>query len=138
MKNKFKYIKLDIPKNEYELLKLITKKDVYFLYDSLNHKKLKEKINEAMKNSDINNPLYFGKEFKIFGLQDFAMYFPELYHEFKMERVGKLREITFDSNGRVNKIRIGNKRARTFYLEDFGQSVFPIITNYYEINYSIK
>lgn len=138
MKNKFKYTKIDIPKSEYELISLMINKNVYFLYDSLNYRKLKQKIEDAIENNDKDSIFYGMKDFHIWGMKDFKNLFPDISDEFTIQRVGKLRDISFDPNGNISKFRIGNKRARTFYLGDFGKSVFPITTNYYEINYSVN
>lgn len=58
MKNRFEYVKLDIPKNEYELLGLIAKRDVYFLYHSLDYRKLKREIDNVGENGIKPNTKY--------------------------------------------------------------------------------
>lgn len=42
-------------------------------------------------------------------------------------RIGKIREINFDPEGKMWKFYIGNKRAKRFFCSDFGVKVFPII-----------
>lgn len=43
-------------------------------------------------------------------------------------REGKLRSVDFNPNGDIYRCKIGThiKFAKTFFLEDFGESVFPL------------
>ena len=52
-----------------------------------------------------------------------------LKEKYKVEKIGKLREITFSPNGKACRFRIGNKYYKSFYIEDFGLEVFPLISN---------
>jgi hypothetical protein len=42
-------------------------------------------------------------------------------------RTGKIRDVSFNPNGKMFKFRIGARRAKAFYLSDFGVNVKPII-----------
>lgn len=52
----------------------------------------------------------------------------ELKEKYKVEKIGKIREIQFAPNGKVYRFKIGNKYAKTFYVGDFGVTVFPILS----------
>lgn len=48
------------------------------------------------------------------------------FHIFK-EKIGKLRNISFSPNGKLFRILIGNKRAKSFTLDLFLNEVKPLI-----------
>jgi hypothetical protein len=50
----------------------------------------------------------------------------ELQEKYKVERIGKLREIHFAPDGKAFRFRIGNKYTKSFSKNDFGHKVFPI------------
>ena len=71
-------------------------------------------------------------EYKEFMGQDFlpdCYYMPnELKVKHKVNRIGKLRSIEFGSLGQMWRFKIGARYAKTYYADDFGQSVKPIIS----------
>lgn len=96
----------------------------YFIYESYDHNKAKF---EYLKT--INNGLY---------LEDVHSYMIpyELKYKYKVLRIGKLRSLDIAPNGRIRKMRIGNKRARVFYPSDIGACVKPILNPSY-FDYSL-
>ena len=51
----------------------------------------------------------------------------ELKEKYKIEKIGKLRQIHFNPNGEMFRFKIGNKYAKTYHPDDFGKTVFPIL-----------
>lgn len=52
---------------------------------------------------------------------------PEIKTNHVVWRTGKIRGVDFAPSGVMNKFRIGNKFAKTFYIHDFGVRVKPRI-----------
>lgn len=50
----------------------------------------------------------------------------DLKEKYRTERVGKLRSVHFNPSGRAFRFKIGARYAKTYYIEDFGVSVFPL------------
>jgi hypothetical protein len=51
----------------------------------------------------------------------------ELKEKYKVERIGKLRQINFSPDGKAYSFKIGAKYSKTYGLDDFGMNVFPMI-----------
>lgn len=58
----------------------------------------------------------------------------ELKEKYKTEKIGKLRQIHFNPKGEMYRFKIGAKYAKTYYADDFGKTVFPILENQNKIN----
>lgn len=53
----------------------------------------------------------------------------ELKEKYKIEKIGRLRQIDFAPNGQAWRFKIGCKYSKTFYVEDFGVNIFPLNSN---------
>jgi|SRR5690606_9709462 len=96
-----------------KLLELI-KEGCKYKYFSYDHKKALKEYQE------VYNP---GK----YEMNPSCHYMPEeLKEKHKVERIGKIRAIFFSPSGSVFRVKIGNKYPKSFYLDDFGKTVFPL------------
>ena len=93
-----------------------------FKYFSYDHKKALEEFKQNYKYSE--------KE----GIFDWVNPNPQCYDmpqdlkdKYRVEKIGKLREIKFSNDGEMFKFYIGNRYPKVFYAEDFGVSVFSFL-----------
>lgn len=96
-----------------------------FKYASYDFKKAYEEYKLQEENSGLNEmfPITEKERLKLAG-----QYMPkELKEKYRVWRIGKLRKIHFSPSGKAWKYEIGARYARTFYPEDFGVEVFPLV-----------
>jgi hypothetical protein len=62
----------------------------------------------------------------------------EIKEKFQVLRTGKLRQIEFSPNGKMWRFKIGAKYAKTYYRDDFGDSVKPILDPKQDVHKLIK
>lgn len=97
---------------------------VEYQYESYDHKMAVEELKQ-IETSGGNIPYGMNNLFEFpydcFGIPD------DIKQNHIVWRRGKLREISFNPRGEIFKVRIGNRRSKTFYLSDFGIRVKPII-----------
>jgi hypothetical protein len=91
-----------------------------FKYYSYDHKKaeLEYRAKHPFKGDE-----FFDLKIDCFSIPD------DLKEKYKTEKVGKIRSVYFNPKGEVRNVKIGSKYSKTFYCEDFGVKVFPILTN---------
>ena len=88
-----------------------------FLYYSYDHKKALEEYRTSDE--------FEKQRAYISAPQCYSM--PEkLKEKHRVEKHGKIREVHYNPKGKAWKFKIGNKYPKTFYLKDFGVSVFPL------------
>lgn len=51
----------------------------------------------------------------------------KLKEKYRVEKIGKLREVHFDPTGKAYRFKIGARYAKTYRLKDFGVNVFPLV-----------
>ncbi len=85
-----------------------------FRYDSYDHKSAFAEYKEKYDKDPFLSSLH---------PQDMPQ---ELKDKYKIERVGKLREVHFTPNGHMWRFKIGNRYSKSFYASDFGVVVHPI------------
>jgi hypothetical protein len=89
-----------------------------FKYISYDHKKAMEEYNSSKEYEDVRKMVKNPKSWDV----------PEkLKNKYKVERVGKLRGIDFNPEGKPWRFYIGNKYAKSYRVEDFGVEVFPLV-----------
>ena len=91
-----------------------------FLYYSYDHKKAMVDYKELDK---------WKPDFRMNPNPDSYSMPDELKEKYKVERIGKLRQINFAPNGKAWRFKIGNKYAKSYSIESFGSVVFPIVNN---------
>lgn len=101
----------------FELLNIITS-GCLFRYYSYNHKEALKEYHSDDKYSIVRIHIPHPN---CFFMPD------ELKEKYKVEKIGKLREIRFAPNGRACHFKIGAKYSKTFFLDDFYKNVFPIL-----------
>lgn len=111
------------PLISYDELKFLVNSRIYYEYNSYDHKLAYDeyiKTPEFKSNDKIN--------------EDFPGAIPsgfipdKIKEKYKIKRIGKLRQLTFSPNMYINRIVIGNKYKKTYYIGDFGRKVKPILT----------
>jgi len=106
----------------YEITRELIFSGVKFQYESYDYKKALEEIEKYKINDNYynigNGLFYFVKNDPVPN---------DIKQKCIIWRIGKLRQIYFDNDGRIKKYVIGNRRNKTFYLYDFGIKVKPII-----------
>lgn len=100
-----------------ELIKTIVS-GCKFKYYSYDHKKA---IEEYQNNSKYSNLAIYDPNPDCYRLPN------DLKLKYRTERIGKLRTINFGANGRAYRFYIGARYSKTFFIEDFGVNVFPLI-----------
>lgn len=89
-----------------------------FKYNSYDHKKAMEEYNSSKKYEEVRK---WFKNPKSWDMPE------ELKDKYKVERIGKLRRIDFNPDGKPWRFYIGNKYAKSYRIEDFGVKVFPLV-----------
>jgi hypothetical protein len=94
---------------------------VRFSYESYDHKKAIEEMrnNKTLFATTINNCYHLPPDMWI--IPD------EVKQNNIVWRIGKLREVYFNKNGRMCRFKIGQRWYKNFTLEDFGVKVKPMI-----------
>jgi len=87
-----------------------------FKHDSYDHKKAMEEY--------INNNEFINMRKTIKSPRNFEMPV-SLKIKYKIEKIGKLRRVHFNPQGKAYKFEIGAKYAKTYGIDDFGVNVFP-------------
>ena len=107
----------------YQILKELLVEGVRFTYQSYDHKKavLEMSNNSHISPTQKNANYYFGLPESCWGVPE------EVKQNNLVWRIGKLRQITFDKNGKMVMFKIGCRWSKTFYLDDFGVKVKPMI-----------
>lgn len=102
----------------YDELKFLVNSRIYYEYESYDHKLAYDEC--------INSPEYnFGKEWDKIIPSGFIP--DKIKEKYIIKRIGKLRQLTFSPNMYINRIVIGNKYNKTYYINDFGRKVKPIL-----------
>jgi len=108
----------------YQLLKELILSGVRFSYESYDHKKALEEI-EQIKASGLNGLYLANNLFEFpnscFGIPD------SIKQNHIVWRTGKLRLVFFNKDGQMCRFKIGQRWYKNFYLEDFGIRVKPMI-----------
>jgi hypothetical protein len=109
----------------YHIIKEVVLSGCKFIYVSYDHKACVEEMRKNGKFVTYLNPTYFGGGRIENG--SFQYIPPEVKKNHIIWRSGKLRVMNFDNNGLIKRIYIGNKRAKCFFLSEFGITFKPII-----------
>ena len=112
--------KAEIKAMPYDTLLCVVISGCKFMYFSYDHKKAMVDYRELEK---------WKPDFRMNPMPDSHSMPNELKEKYKVERIGKLREIHFAPNGKAWRFKIGNKYAKSFSIDSFGISVFPIVNN---------
>lgn len=103
-----------------ELLKIVTE-GCKFSYESYDHKKAREEIKTLGTNVVYQANNYFEMFDSCYGIPDY------IKQNHIVWRIGKLRSVKFNPDGKMCKFYIGARWAKVFFLEDIGVKVKPII-----------
>lgn len=102
---------------EYNEIKSFILSGCKYMYESYDHKKALEFYQNDWK----------GEKYPADMTPD-CHYMPnEIKNKFKMFRIGKLRQVEFSPIGTMWRFKIGAKRAKTYFKDDFGVTVKPIL-----------
>lgn len=108
----------------YQALKELILSGVRFSYESYDHKKAMEEIEQIKKSG---NPISYQQK-NMFQFANCSYGVPdEIKANHIIWRTGKLRLVYFDKNGQMCRFKIGQRYFKNFYLEDFGVRVKPMI-----------
>jgi hypothetical protein len=108
----------------YQAIQEFVVNGIKFSYESYDHKKAMEEIRELERQG---KPIPYGmKNFfefvnSCFGIPD------EIKQNHIVWRTGKLREVYFNSDGKMYRFKIGHHWYKNFYIDDFGVKVKPMI-----------
>jgi hypothetical protein len=105
----------------YEQLVKFIASGVKFKYVSYDHRAAVEEIKTSGVNIIFDARNYFEKIDSCYAIPD------NIKQKHAVWRTGKVRMIKFSPNGIMWKFYIGARRAKAFYLNDFGIEVKPII-----------
>ena len=101
----------------YYIIKELVLSGCKFLYESYNYKEAVEELRNT-QTFQYNYNFDFCKD----------EFIPDNIKQHHIVwRKGKLRKIHFNNNGEIFKLYIGNKRAKCFYLSEFGRTYKPIL-----------
>jgi len=108
----------------YLILKELVLAGVRFSYESYDHKKAMEEIEQITRSGKAiqyqpKNMFQFANT--SYGVPD------EIKLNHIVWRTGKLRLVFFDKDGQMCRFKIGQRYYKNFYLEDFGVRVKPMI-----------
>lgn len=96
---------------------------VKFKYLSYDHHAAVEELKNNPNNTNID---YLGNQ--MFAPSESDWIIPdEVKQNHLIWRTGKIRSVSFNPQGQMWKFLIGARRAKSFYLSDFGVNVKPII-----------
>lgn len=108
----------------YSVLKSLIIDGVRFSYESYDHKKALEEV-EQIKKAGKNVPYTTKNLFELvnscWGIPD------EIKRNHIVWRTGRVWQIFFNKNGEMYRFKIGQRYAKNFTLEDFGVKVKPMI-----------
>ena len=107
----------------YELIVKFIISGIKFKYLSYDHHAAVEELNNSSNNTNIG---YLGNNMFTISVRDWTIP-DEVKQNNIVWRTGKIRKIHFNPDGKMWKFYIGAKRAKGFYLDDFGVNVKPII-----------
>lgn len=106
----------------YDILKELVVSKIRFAYESYNHKKAVEELEELdKKNGVIKNQFQYGLAKNCFDIP------AEIKKNHVVWRKGRIRNIEFSKNCEMWRFKVGNRYFKTFILEDFGVSVKPVL-----------
>jgi len=102
------------------LLKIVTE-GCRFSYESYDHLKAYQEVKALGVNVVYQANNYFEVFDSCYGIPDY------IKQKHLVWRTGKLRSIKFSPDGKMFKFYIGARRAKVFFLDDFGIKVKPMI-----------
>jgi hypothetical protein len=106
----------------YDILKELVVSKIRFAYESYNHKKAVEELEELdKKNNVVKNQFQFHLAKNCFDIP------AEIKKNHVVWRKGRIRSIEFSKNSEMWRFKIGNRYFKTFILTDFGVTVKPVL-----------
>jgi hypothetical protein len=106
----------------YDILKELVVSKIRFAYESYNHKKAVEELEELdKKNSVVKNQFQFQLAKNCFDIP------AEIKKNHVVWRKGRIRSIEFSKNSEMWRFKVGNRYFKTFVLTDFGVTVKPVL-----------
>lgn len=103
---------------EYQEIMQLIAKGAKYEYESYDHKSALKEYNSSEKWAD------YKKTFKKPNCHDLPQ---ELKEKYITKKIGKLRRIDFNPQGKAWRFKIGHRYSKTFYLDDFGTKLKPIL-----------